>query len=265
MNCVRDQYALAEQSDSSARCCCCCMQIAISLQRINEKGRGGGAPPPPRATFYSIFYCSIIKKRDFAAYLITLRASERWGKEAAEATRFSSFSPSEKKKLNFAAATRFYFWAALELNRNGVRGKRICCSLGAAFPFASCSVIAHTHSRLSPIFVAPQPIRTPPAARTKPDPISHPREWYSTLSNKWQKDPDYAAAFIGLAGLQKQMKFLVNQKRIQGMTDILWALGMKARSWLCCLAFSWFFTKAVFLGVPSNILLFSTSKLLGAV
>jgi hypothetical protein len=36
-----------------------------------------------------------------------------------------------------------------------------------------------------------------------------------------------ADVFIGLVGLQKQMKFLVNQKRIPGKTDILWGLGMK--------------------------------------
>jgi hypothetical protein len=57
------------------------------------------------ATFYSIFYCSIIKKRDFAAYLITLAGA----KAAAAATLFSSFAPSEQEKLNFAAAAQRAF------------------------------------------------------------------------------------------------------------------------------------------------------------
>jgi hypothetical protein len=58
------------------------------------------------ATFYSIFYCSIIKKRDFAAYLITLPGA----KAAAAATLFSSFAPSKQEKLNFAAAARVSFF-----------------------------------------------------------------------------------------------------------------------------------------------------------
>lgn len=98
-------HSQQQQSGSSALAAVAACKLQFRCREWTKKAVPRGARA---ATFYSIFYCSIIKKRDFAAYLITLRASEREpeGKSSTQQLLFFSFPIQEQEKLNFAAAAR---------------------------------------------------------------------------------------------------------------------------------------------------------------
>jgi hypothetical protein len=124
-------------------------------------------------------------------------------------------------------SARFFFWAAaLELNQNGVRGKRICSrslALGAALPLV-LSVMVFSLSLANIRRALSQFALHPHKTRPNQSPSGMEVGAFQQMAKRSRLSAD---VFIGLVGLQKQMKFLVNQKRIPGMTDILWGLGMK--------------------------------------